>query len=112
MPRIVQFNRLGGPEVLAIEDVPSSEPSTGEVTLRVQAIGLNRAESMFMHGYYLEPRPRSDQLSTRGGCTRAYRRYRRSHQIGMVCSALRSSSRFTRWPSILHTSRRSKPHPS
>jgi NADPH:quinone reductase-like Zn-dependent oxidoreductase len=40
---------------LEIEDVPSSEPSSGEVTLRVQAIGLNRAESMFMHGYYLEP---------------------------------------------------------
>jgi len=55
MPRIVQFHRLGGPEVLEIEDVPSSGPSSGEVTLRVQAIGLNRAESMFMHGYYLEP---------------------------------------------------------
>ena len=55
MSRIVQFHRLGGPEVLEIEDVPSSEPSSGEVTLRVQAIGLNRAESMFMHGYYLEP---------------------------------------------------------
>src|SRR5262245_64192490 len=55
MPRIVQFHRLGGPEVLEIEDVPSSEPSSGEVTLRVQAIGLNRAESMFMHGHYLEP---------------------------------------------------------
>src|SRR5262245_36885736 len=55
MPKIVQFYRLGGPEVLEIEDVPSSGPSTGEVTLRVQAIGLNRAESMFMHGYYLEP---------------------------------------------------------
>src|SRR5262249_33941532 len=57
MPRIVQFHRLGGPEVLEIEDVASSEPSSGEVMLRVQAIGLNRAESMFMHGYYLEPPP-------------------------------------------------------
>src|SRR5262245_37262839 len=55
MLRIVQFHRLGGPEVLEIEDVPSTEPPSGEVTLRVQAIGLNRAESMFMHGYYLEP---------------------------------------------------------
>ena len=42
MPRIVQFHRLGGPEVLEIEDVPSSEPSSGEVTLRVQAIGQAR----------------------------------------------------------------------
>ena len=31
------------------------EPSKDEVTLSVQTIGLNRAESMFMHGYYLEP---------------------------------------------------------
>src|SRR4029077_14306049 len=27
----------------------------GEVRLRVQAMGLNRSESMFMHGYWLEP---------------------------------------------------------
>src|SRR5499425_867405 len=55
MARIVRFHKLGGPEVLKIEDVPSKEPSKGEVRLSVQAIGLNRAESMFMHGYYLEP---------------------------------------------------------
>ena len=55
MAKIVRFHKLGGPEVLKIEDVPSREPSKGEVILSVQAIGLNRAESMFMHGYYLEP---------------------------------------------------------
>jgi NADPH:quinone reductase-like Zn-dependent oxidoreductase len=55
MARIVRFHKLGGPEVLKIEDVPSKKPSKGEVILRVRAIGLNRAESMFMHGYYLEP---------------------------------------------------------
>jgi NADPH:quinone reductase-like Zn-dependent oxidoreductase len=55
MAKIVRFYELGGPEVLKIEDVPSREPSKGEVSLSVQAIGLNRAESMFMHGYYLEP---------------------------------------------------------
>jgi len=35
--------------------MPSRQPSKGEVTLSVQAIGLNRAELMFMHGRYLEP---------------------------------------------------------
>jgi NADPH:quinone reductase-like Zn-dependent oxidoreductase len=55
MAKIVRFHKLGGPDVLQIEEVPSRQPSQGEVTLRVQAIGLNRAESMFMHGYYLEP---------------------------------------------------------
>src|SRR5262244_3593311 len=55
MARIVRFYRVGGPEVLKIEEVPSRQPKKGEVTLQVQAIGLNRAESMFMHGDYLEP---------------------------------------------------------
>src|SRR5215469_9473060 len=54
MAKIVRFHKLGGPEVLKIEDVPSREPAKGEVSLSVQAIGLNRAESMFMHGHYLE----------------------------------------------------------
>jgi NADPH:quinone reductase-like Zn-dependent oxidoreductase len=54
MPKIVRFHELGGPEVLKIEDLPSREPGKGEVRLKVQAIGLNRAESMFFHGQYLE----------------------------------------------------------
>ena len=53
--KIVRFCELGGPEVLKIEDMPSRQPSHNEVALSVHAIGLNRAESMFMHGYYLEP---------------------------------------------------------
>jgi len=55
MSKIVRFHELGGPEVLKIEDVASMQPSKDEVALTVQAVGLNRAESMFMHGYYLEP---------------------------------------------------------
>ena len=55
MAKIVRFHELGGPEVLKIEDVPSKQPSKDEVTLSVRTMGLNRAESMFMHGYYLEP---------------------------------------------------------
>ena len=55
MAKIVRFHQIGGPEVLKIEEVPSREPGKGEAKLRVQAIGLNRSESMFMHGYYLEP---------------------------------------------------------
>jgi len=54
MPRIVRFHQLGGPEVLKIEEIPSQQPGRGEVRLRVQAVGLNRAESMFYHGQYLE----------------------------------------------------------
>jgi len=59
MAKIVRFHQIGGPDVLKIEEAPSREPGKGEAKLRVQAIGLNRAESMFMHGYYLEPTPPS-----------------------------------------------------
>jgi NADPH:quinone reductase-like Zn-dependent oxidoreductase len=54
MPKIVRFHELGGPEVLKIEQETSKQPGKGEVRLQVQAVGLNRAESMFIHGQYLE----------------------------------------------------------
>jgi NADPH:quinone reductase-like Zn-dependent oxidoreductase len=54
MPRIVRFHTLGGPENLKLEDAPSRQPGEGEVKLRVQAIGLNRAELLFMQGFYFE----------------------------------------------------------
>lgn len=55
MPRTVRFHRLGGPEVLQIEDLPSRLPGPEEVRIRVAALGLNRAETMFRSGSYLEP---------------------------------------------------------
>lgn len=54
MPTIVRFHELGGPEVLKIEEASLQQPGRGEVRLRVQAAGLNRAEALFTRGYYLE----------------------------------------------------------
>ncbi|HTA47313.1 MAG TPA: zinc-dependent alcohol dehydrogenase family protein [Bryobacteraceae bacterium] len=54
MPKSVRFHKLGGPENLVLEDLPSREPGEGEARIRVQAVGLNRAESMFYNGYYME----------------------------------------------------------
>ena len=54
MPKIVRFHELGGPEVLRFDEVPSQKPGKGEVRIKVEAVGLNRAESMFYHGQYLE----------------------------------------------------------
>jgi NADPH:quinone reductase-like Zn-dependent oxidoreductase len=51
--KIVRFHALGGPEVLQLDTLPLPEPGRGEVRLRVKAIGLNRAESMFRQGHYL-----------------------------------------------------------
>jgi NADPH:quinone reductase-like Zn-dependent oxidoreductase len=55
MAKTVRFHELGGPEVLKIEEEPARSPGKGEVRLRVRAVGLNRAEAMFIRGQYLEP---------------------------------------------------------
>jgi NADPH:quinone reductase-like Zn-dependent oxidoreductase len=38
------IRQAGGPEVLRIETVPIPTPQTGEVLIRVKALGLNRSE--------------------------------------------------------------------
>lgn len=53
MPRHVQFDQTGGPEVLRIVEAEVREPAAGEVRIAVKAIGLNRAESMYRTGNYI-----------------------------------------------------------
>ncbi|MEV0381441.1 zinc-dependent alcohol dehydrogenase family protein [Nonomuraea sp. NPDC050643] len=55
MARTVRFHELGGPEVLRLEDVETGAPGPGELLIRVDAIGLNRAEALFRGGDYIEP---------------------------------------------------------
>lgn len=54
MPKAIRFHQIGGPENLKFEDAPTREPGKGEVRLRVEATGLNRAESLYFRGQYLE----------------------------------------------------------
>lgn len=54
MPRAVRFHHHGGPEVLRIETVDVPPPATGEVQIRVRALGLNRAEALLRRGTYIE----------------------------------------------------------
>ncbi len=54
MARIVRFHKTGGPEVLKIEQENVTPPGPDEVRIAVKALGLNRAESMFRMGQYLE----------------------------------------------------------
>lgn len=54
MARVVRIHQTGGPEVLKIENVDVRPPGRGEVRIAVKALGLNRAESMFRSGMYLE----------------------------------------------------------
>ncbi|MFI8964782.1 zinc-dependent alcohol dehydrogenase family protein [Streptomyces sp. NPDC053493] len=50
--RAVLFHELGGPEVLTVEEIALPAPAAGEVRVRVEALGLNRAEALFRAGTY------------------------------------------------------------
>src|SRR5258708_810363 len=55
MSRVIEFSETGGPEVLRFKNVDIPEAGPGQVRIRVKAIGLNRAESMWRHDEYIEP---------------------------------------------------------
>ncbi len=57
------LRELGGPDVLRLEEHDIGAPGDGEVRIRVEAIGLNRAEAMFRAGRY----PVTPKLPTRIG---------------------------------------------
>lgn len=54
MARAVRFHETGGPDVLRIEQVEDVQPGPDEVSIRVQALGLNRAEVLFRTDRYIE----------------------------------------------------------
>ncbi len=49
MPKIIRFHQTGGADVLRIEDLPFTQPSEGEIRLKVEAISLNRADKGDAH---------------------------------------------------------------
>lgn len=54
MSKVVKFHAFGGPEVLKIEAEPLRQPQAGEVRIKVQTLGLNRAEVMYRTNVYTE----------------------------------------------------------
>jgi NADPH:quinone reductase len=57
MAKVVRFHELGGPEVLRLEEVSFEDaPASGELRLKVGAIGLNRAEVLFRSGALVTPK--------------------------------------------------------
>ncbi len=53
--RAIVIRKPGGPEVLELVDVPSPEPSRGEVRVRVRATAVNRADILQRMGMYPAP---------------------------------------------------------
>jgi NADPH:quinone reductase-like Zn-dependent oxidoreductase len=54
MSRTIKFAQAGGPEVLEFIDMEVPDPGPHEVRIKVQAIGINRAESMWRNDKYVE----------------------------------------------------------
>ncbi|WP_259754622.1 zinc-dependent alcohol dehydrogenase family protein [Pseudomonas sp. GCEP-101] len=52
--RAVRFHQIGGPDVLRIEPLAVRQPGPDEVSIRVKALGLNRAEVLLRTDQYIE----------------------------------------------------------
>src|SRR5436309_8204595 len=50
--KAIVITRLGGPEVLEVRDVPEPVPGAGEELVRVEAAGVNFADTMAASGGY------------------------------------------------------------
>jgi NADPH:quinone reductase-like Zn-dependent oxidoreductase len=55
MSRTIKFAQAGGPEVLEFIEMQVPAPGPHEVRIKVKAIGINRAESMWRNDKYTEP---------------------------------------------------------
>ena len=50
--KAIVITEPGGPEVLAVTELPDPAPATGEVLIRVRAFGLNHAEAYMRNGSF------------------------------------------------------------
>ncbi|MFI6317673.1 zinc-binding alcohol dehydrogenase family protein [Nonomuraea sp. NPDC050556] len=53
--RAMRAERFGGPDVLALAEVPDPVPGPGEILVEVEAAGLNFADAERLRGSYLPP---------------------------------------------------------
>src|SRR5258705_1477099 len=54
MSRTIKFAQVGGPEVLEFIELEVPAPGPHEVRIKVKAIGINRADSMWRNDKYVE----------------------------------------------------------
>ncbi|KGP73398.1 quinone oxidoreductase family protein [Pontibacillus yanchengensis] len=55
--KAIQFEEYGGPEVLEMKEFTKPQPDEGEVVLKVEAIGVNYADTARREGAYVVPTP-------------------------------------------------------
>ena len=57
MAKVIRVHKVGGPEVLTLEEAEVGRPGPGEVLLRQRAIGLNYVDVYHRTGLYPQPLP-------------------------------------------------------
>lgn len=60
--RAVITNQSGGPDVLAISEIPTPTPGPGQLLIKVAAAGVNRADILQREGHYPPPPGVSDTI--------------------------------------------------
>ena len=66
MPRAIQIQQFGGPEVLQLVDLPVGEPGPGEIRVRHHAVGLNFIDVYQRTGLYPNALPLSLGMEAAG----------------------------------------------
>src|SRR5260370_11912320 len=51
--KAVVIDKIGGPEVMKIAEVPKPEVKSGTVLIKVRAAGINFADTLFRQGQYV-----------------------------------------------------------
>jgi NADPH2:quinone reductase len=77
--KAIRVREFGGPEVMRIEDVPDPEPGSGQIVVRIRAIGVNPVDTYMRAGTY----PRKPTLPYTPGMDAA----------GTVLSAAKNATR-------------------
>ena len=89
MTQVVQFHTTGGPEVLQVDECAEKEPGPDEVTVRIKAFALNRAECMLRRGAYIFQPITPCRIGFEGtGTIQALGDHVESHEIGDTVSII------------------------
>ncbi len=54
---VIRFTKYGEPDVLKYEEAPRPAPGAGEILVKIEAVGINYADTMRRRNAYLEPTP-------------------------------------------------------
>jgi NADPH:quinone reductase-like Zn-dependent oxidoreductase len=61
---VVRYHRYGGPEVLTLDEVPTPEPGSGQVRVKVRAVGVNAIDWKIRRGLFAHGEPLREPAGT------------------------------------------------